>query len=140
MGLVESGVQTVSKGLPKMISPKVHAFIDYGMAGSFLLGAALLWRKHRRAAIASLACGVAELATAAVTDYPGGITPMITFKTHGRVDGGLASVIGAMPLALNFKDDREATFFRAQGIAMAAVTGLTNFGNEPFSDWRDRAA
>lgn len=140
MGLVETGVETVSKGLPKMISPKAHAFIDYAMAGSFLVGAALLWRKHRRAAVASLACGVAEFATAAITDYPGGLKPIITFKTHGRVDGGLASVIGAMPLVLNFKEDSESTFFRAQGIAQAAVTGLTKFENEPFSGWRERAA
>jgi hypothetical protein len=140
MGLVESGVKTVSKGMPKMISPKTHAIIDYAMAGSFLVGAALLARKHRRAAFASLACAVAELATAMITDYPGGVKPLISFRTHERVDGGLASIVGAMPLAMNFGDDREATFFRAHGIAIAAVTGLTQWENEPFSDLRERIA
>ena len=140
MGLVESGVKAVSKGMPKVISPTAHAIIDYGMAGSFLLAAGLLARKHRRAAFASLACGVAQLAIAAITDYPGGIKPLISFRTHERVDGGFASIVGAMPIAMNFKDDREATLFRAHGIAIAGVTGLTRWENEPFSELREKAA
>ena len=43
------------------------------------------------------------------------------------MDGGLASVVGAMPIAMNFADEPEAKLFRAQGIAIAAVTGLTAF-------------
>lgn len=140
MGLVESGVKAVSKGMPKMISPRTHAFIDYAIAGSFLVAAGILARRHRRAAFAALACGVAELATAAITDYPGGIKPMVSFKTHERIDGGLASVVGAMPLVMNFSGDKEATLFRTHGIAIAAVTGLTQWEDEPFSELREKIA
>jgi hypothetical protein len=137
---VELGVKAVSKGMPKMISPRTHAIIDYAIAGSFFVAAAVLARRHRRAAVASLACGVAELATAAITDYPGGVKPLISFRTHERIDSGLASIVGAMPLAMNFSDDRQSTFFRAHGIAIAAVVGLTHWDNEPFSEWRERIA
>jgi hypothetical protein len=115
----------------------VHAVIDYAMAGSFFIAGALLWRRNRKAAIASIACGVAELATAAITEYPGGIKPMISFHTHERVDAGLASVVGAMPIALNFANDPEAKLFRAQGVAIAAVAGLTEFEDSPLASLRE---
>jgi hypothetical protein len=139
MGLVETGVKAVSGQMPKMITPRVHAVIDYAIAGSFFIAGAILWRRNRKAAIASIACGIAEVATAAITDYPGGLKPIISFHTHERVDGGLASMVGAMPLALNFANEPEATLFRAQGIAIAAVTGLTEFEERPFASWRDVA-
>jgi len=139
MELVETGVKAVSGRMPKVISPTVHAVIDYAIAASFLVAGAILWRKHRRAAIASIACGVAEVATAAITDYPGGIKPMISFRTHERLDGGLASVVGAMPLAMNFTDDDEAKWFRAHGVAIAAVTGLTDWEQERLGSWREAA-
>lgn len=139
MGLVETGVKAVSGQMPKMITPRVHAVIDYAIAGSFFIAGVLLWRRNRRAAVASIACGVAEIATAALTDYPGGLKPVISFSTHERLDGGLASVVGAMPIAMNFANEPEAKLFRAQGIAIAAVTGLTAFEHEWIRSWRDVA-
>ncbi len=130
MGLMETGMKAAAGQMPKVISPGVHAVIDYAIAASFFVAGALLWRRNRKAAVASIACGLAEAATAAITDYPGGVKPMISFRTHERIDGGLATVIGAMPLALNFSADPEARWFRGQGIAIAAVTGLTNFDGE----------
>ncbi|HEY3930237.1 MAG TPA: hypothetical protein VGL89_17830 [Candidatus Koribacter sp.] len=138
MGLVETGVKAVSRRMPKMISPTTHAVIDYAMAASFFVVGALLWRRHRRAAIASIACGLAEVATAAITDYPGGIRPMISLRTHERIDGSLAGMVGAMPLAMNFGDDTEAKWFRAQGVAIAAVTGLTDWQRQRLM-WREAA-
>ena len=136
MGFLETGVKAVSGRMPKMISPTAHAVLDYAIAGSMFVAAAVLWRRHRRAAIASLACGVAEAATAMITDYPGGVKPMISFRTHGRVDGGLATVVGSMPLAFNFADDEESRWFRAHGVAIAAMTGLTDFEEEGLTHWR----
>lgn len=139
MGLMESGVRAASKRMPKVFSPRAHAAIDYAVAGSFFVAGALLWRKHRKASVASIACGVAQAATAAITDYPGGIRPIISFRTHERIEAGLASVVGAMPLAMNFGDDAEARWFRAHGIAIAAITGLTDYEDDNALDWR-RAA
>lgn len=133
MGLVESGVKAVTGKMPNVISPRTHAIIDYAIAGSMFIAAAVLWRRHRRAALASLACAVAETAASMITDYPGGLKPMISLHTHGRIDGGLASAVGAMPLAFNFDDDNEAKWFRIHGIAIAAVTGLTEFSETPSS-------
>jgi hypothetical protein len=139
--MLETGVKAATVRMPKVISPKAHAIIDYATAASFFVAGALLWGRHRRAAIASIACGVAEVATAMITDYPGGVKPLISFHTHGRVDGGLATVVGSMPLALGFADDVEARWFRTHGVVIAASTGLTDFDqeSETRARWRDAA-
>lgn len=125
--------------MPKMISPTAHAVIDYSIAGSMFVAAALLWRKNRKAAIASIACGAAEVATAMITDYPGGVKPLISFRTQRSIDSGMATLVASMPSALRFDDDVESRWFQAQGIAIAAVTGLTDFDREKFGQFR-RAA
>jgi hypothetical protein len=138
MGLMETGIKVAARRMPKKISPRTHSILDYAIAGSFFVTAGLLWRSHRRAAVAAVACGVAEVATAAITDYPGGVRPMITFATHEKVDGALASVAGVIPLVLRFSDDREANIFRAYGVAIAALTGLTDFEDEA-DEWVEAA-
>src|SRR5207302_8445469 len=73
MALMNKGVQMITERMPKVISPRTRAILDYSTAAGFFLGAALFWRSHKRAAIASLACGIAEAGTAMMTDYPGGV-------------------------------------------------------------------
>ena len=86
MAILDSGVRMLSNRMPKMITPKAHAIIDYATAAAFFGMGAYLWRKNRRAAVASLICGAAEVGTAAVTDYPGGMRPYISFEQHGKID------------------------------------------------------
>lgn len=118
---------TVSSRMDKRISPRGHAIADYVAIGSFFLGAAFLWRRNRRAAMGSLICGGAELAVSLLTDYPGGITPEISFRTHGRMDRGLAALSAIMPEALGFRYDDERAFFLLESAAKTVVTNLTDF-------------
>jgi hypothetical protein len=85
------------------------------------------WNRNKRAAISSLVCGGAEVVTALMTDYPGGVAREISFETHGSIDFGLSGMAASMPDLFRFSDDRETTFFRLQGLAMATVSGLTDF-------------
>lgn len=127
MPILETGVKTLSHRLPKVISPKTHAIIDYATAGSFLLMGALLWKKHKRAAISSVVCGAMEAGTAMMTDYPGGVSKVISFETHGRIDAGFAGLVGMVPTLLGFSNEKESWFFRGQAMGLAAVTGMTDF-------------
>jgi hypothetical protein len=138
MPLMERGVQVVAERLPKVIPPKVHAIIDYAVAGSFFVIGALAWKNNKKAAIASFVCGGAELGTAMMTDYPGGVAKLISFPTHGKIDAGFSGVIGSMPNLMGFSDEWPAWFFRGQGMGMAAVVGLTDF--EGVSENRRRSA
>jgi hypothetical protein len=131
MALVDMGVRAVSSRLPKVISPRNHAIIDYVMAGAFFAMVPVLWKRKRRAAIAALACGAVETTTSMLTDYPGGVAKAISFRTHGRMDAGLSGVITSLPNMMAFSNEWPAIFFRSQGLAMAAVTGMTEFESEP---------
>ena len=139
MAVIERGVRALSNRLPKVITPKTHVIIDYAVAGSFFLAGGLMWRSSRRAAIASLACGAAETAVAMLTDYPGGVGRIIDFETHGKIDAGMSGFVAMMPSLLGFSDQKHATFFRAQGIGIAAATGMTDFEGYRRS-YRRRAA
>jgi len=131
MAIVNTSFRAFANKLPKVISPRQHAIIDYATAGAFALGAVLFWKNHKRAAIASLACGAAEAGTGMMTDFPGGLWKVIPFETHGKIDVGLAAGLEAIPTLLAFGDDPRAWFFRSQGLSIAAVTGMTKFNAGP---------
>jgi hypothetical protein len=114
--------------MPKIISPKAHAVVDYITAGAFLLTGAFYWSRNKRAALGAFVCGGAELATALLTDYPGGVNKVISFRNHGRIDIGLAAMTATMPEFMSFRDESEKNFFLAQAGMMTAVTNMTDFG------------
>lgn len=132
--LMEKGVNLLANKLPKVISPKTHAIIDYAVvAGGFFAVAGFAWKKHKTAAVASLICGIAETTVAIMTDYPGGVgINAISLPTQGRIDAGFAAVVGTMPNLMDFSDEWPAWFFRSHALAMATVTGLTDFTGERF--------
>jgi hypothetical protein len=81
-------------------------------------------------------------ANALLTDYPGGAWKEYSFDTHGKIDAGLAGLTATLPSAMFFRDDDEARFFLATGIAETAITALTDFssGSEYRTGNRHRAA
>jgi len=141
--LMQKGLAAVSGRMPKMISPRAHAVIDYIVAGTFFAVGALLWRRNRRAAVGSLACGAVATISSVVTDYPGGIWPVMSFQDHGRVDMALSGFTAAIPNMLQLEDGPEQNFFHMQALAETAVTALTDFEAHdivPHSrDWHDAA-
>ena len=130
MALVQQAVGLMTKKLPKMISPRTHAIIDYATLGTFILMGALFWKKNKKASIAAFSCAAAEATTVLLTDFPGGVTEVISFETHGRIDSTIAGATVALPNTLGFSDEPEARFFRIQGLALGAVTGMTEFTPE----------
>lgn len=127
MALMQKGVALAANRMPKMISPRVHAALDYAVAGSFVLMGALLWKRNRRAAIGSLLCGGATAAVSLLTDYPGGVRKVIPYTMHGQIDTGLVAMTAAMPRLVSIQNDREAKFFARQAVAKTVITAMTNF-------------
>jgi hypothetical protein len=138
MPILEQATQWATNKMPKVINPTAHAILDYAMAASFFTMAVFFWRRNKRAAISCLVCGGAEAVTSMLTDYPGGITDALTFRTHGGIDFGMSGLISSMPNLLRFAEDSESSFFRLQGVAMAAITGLTDFTGEGGGHQRER--
>ncbi|HKD91701.1 MAG TPA: hypothetical protein VKB56_07345 [Terriglobales bacterium] len=136
MALVDTGVRALANKLPKVISPRTHAIIDYATAGSFFVATALFWKRHKRAALGTLACGLAGTTVAMLTDYPGGVFKVMDFPTHGRVDVGMVAGLESLPRFLRV--GACGWFFRAQGLAIVATTGLTDFAAQQRPKWRGR--
>jgi hypothetical protein len=114
--------------IPKPISPKVHAFLDYGVTAYFLAVAAESFRNENKAAgIAALVNGAMVGGMSAITDYPGGINPMISFETHGIMDVVQGIFAGLAPMLMGFSDTDEAKYFYMQAVNEAAVVALTDF-------------
>ena len=127
MALWQKGVRAAADKMPKVIDPATHAVLDYAVAGSFLLMGILFWKRNKRAAVSSLFCGGATAANILFTDYPGGSRKVISYKTHGHIDTGIAGMTAALPRLLRFEDEPEARFFEVEALAKTVLVGLTDF-------------
>jgi hypothetical protein len=127
MPLLQTGLRMVVGRLPKVIKPRPHAVIDYAVAGSFMLMGALWWRRNQRVAVGSLICGGAIAVNSLLTDYPGGMFRIISYRNHGRIDAGIAGLTAAMPRVMNFEQQPGARSFALRALGQTAVTGLTDF-------------
>lgn len=125
MPVLNSLTKMVAKPIPRVVTPKAHAMIDYASVGLFLGSAAWFWRRNKRAAVASLISGGAELAVMLLTDYPGGVKKFISFNKHREMDYGLAAMVATMPESLAFRGEDETKFFRVQGALITLLGELT---------------
>ena len=130
MAFMQRGVALAASRMPKTISPRAHAALDYAIAGSFILMGALFWKRNRRAAVGALFCGGATAAVSLLTDYPGGVRKVIPYSLHGKIDSGLVAMTAAIPRVMNIDDQREAKFFSRQALAKTAITAMTDFDRD----------
>jgi hypothetical protein len=140
MPVFTSIANALTKPLPKVLSPKAHAMADYATIGAFAATAAVYWRRNKRAAIGCLICAGAGAIVNLLTDYPGGATDVISYRTHEKLDIGLAAMSATMPEFMAFADDREKTFFLAQAAGITAITNLTDFEQPRRRDRRSSRA
>jgi hypothetical protein len=127
MLIINSLAKVVAKPLPRMISPKTQAILDYLLVGSFLGTATWFWRHNKRAAIAAMLCGSAKLAVTLLTDNPGGVRKIITPHARREIDLGLAAMVATMPEFFAFKDEPQKKFFLAQGALITIGSELTQY-------------
>ncbi|HLJ29102.1 MAG TPA: hypothetical protein VKY85_20505 [Candidatus Angelobacter sp.] len=140
MPLVTKAVETVSNKLPKIISPRAHAIFDYAQMGIFIVMGAFFWKKNKRASVAAFCCAAAEATNVLLTDYPGGVKPVFSFETHGKIDAAMAGAVASLPNLLGFAGEPQAKHFRIRGGVMAGVTAMTRFKEEvPFESEFDVA-
>jgi hypothetical protein len=132
MSLSLQNTGTLEARLPKIVSPKAHGIIDYAHS-AFFLGLGLLnWRSNKRAARAAFAVSGFILVQSLTTDYELGAKPLISFKTHGKMDAIFASTSWMLPMLFGFKGTRAAKVFEANSFAESFVVGVT--------DWDSRRA
>jgi hypothetical protein len=114
------------------ISPKVHGFIDYAMAGQLISAPYLFgFKKDKLATTIALTAGFSVLGVSLLTRYPLGAVKVIPFKTHGIIETGAASFLAISPLLFNFRKGNAAKFLSIAGIAYLGVIAMTNYRGVP---------
>ena len=138
MAMINRVAKMAVRAMPDVVTPRGHAVIDYMIAGAFFATAGLFWRKNKRAAVASLLCGGAQLGVSMLTDYPGGVRGAIRFSTRRKLDLGLAAMTAAMPEFLNFEDEPQRKFFTTQGVLITVANELTRFPKTSDDERKER--
>jgi hypothetical protein len=117
--------------LTKTISPAQHAVLDYGVAATYFALGMRYRGRHRAAAILAFINGGMVLGVSMLTDYPGGLWPRISFKTHGMLDGFQAAIAGLGPVITGFGEAAEAKPFYAQATSELGVIAMTDWNAVP---------
>ncbi len=123
--------QLTIPGVQKMIGPREHAMLDYGVAATFfLMGARFMGQRtpaSRAAATLAFLNGGMVLGMSIFTDYPGGIWRKIPFPVHGALDMVQAAVAGLGPAVMGFAGDPEARAFYGQAVSEVGVIAATDW-------------
>jgi hypothetical protein len=113
--------------LPKVISPRAHAVLDYTVAATFFAMGARFRSRNPRASALAFVNGAMVLGVSLLTDYPGGVWRKISFKDHGKADAMQAGLAGLGPVLFGFGDTPEATFFYGQAASEVGVIAATDW-------------
>jgi hypothetical protein len=111
----------------KPISPANHAVLDYLVAATFFGVGMSLVKRNRAAANLAFANGAMVLGMSMLTDYPGGLFRVLSFRGHRAGDVMQAALAGAGPMLLGFTKTPEASFFYGQALSEAAVIAGTDW-------------
>lgn len=124
----ESTVPDAFANMPKMISPRVHRWLDVGVAGYFL-GLGAWFASHRKggAATAAFLNGAMVAGVSLFTDYDGDGRKPINFKLHGTLDAVQAATAALGPVLHGFAGERDALFFYGQALNEVAVIASTDW-------------
>lgn len=124
----ETTIPDAFRGVPKVISPRVHAWLDVAVTGYFLgLGIWCATRGKVGPAIAAFVNAGMVATVSAMTDYAGDGKKPISFKMHGTLDAVQATTAALGPALHGFADEPEAAFFYAQAASEVAVIATTDW-------------
>ena len=113
--------------LPKPISPRLHALIDYGfLAGNLTLPSLVGASGKARAVFAAF--GLVQGALNAFTVQPYAIAAEVPFRLHGTIERNSAPVYLGLPLLLGLhREPRARTLWLGVGAALVTVYNLTDW-------------
>jgi hypothetical protein len=124
----ESTVPDAFRDVPKLISPKMHAWLDVATTAYFLgLGVWFAIRGKGRAATAAFVNGGMVAGVSMFTDYDGDGKKPISFKMHGTLDAVQATTAAIGPVLHGFAGKPEAKYFYGQAANEVAVISTTDW-------------
>ncbi|MBN1209254.1 MAG: hypothetical protein JXB05_30640 [Myxococcaceae bacterium] len=111
----------------RVLNPRIHGFIDYGIVLLLALAPTLFGFSGLPAALCYI-IAVAQLGMSLLTAYPLGVAKIIPFPIHGGIELGVGILAIVSPWLFRFSGVAAArNFFLVAGIAVAVVWALTNY-------------
>ena len=111
----------------KILTPKIHGFLDYAVVLVFFLAPTLL-SFSPTVAMLVYAVAAAQLVASLLTAYPLGILKVIPFPIHGVLESVVAVGLIGSPWLLGFAMETNAKIFCVgAGIALLAVVAITDY-------------
>jgi hypothetical protein len=127
-GINETTLPDAFRKMPKLISPRVHAWLDAAVTGYFLtLGTIFAIRGKGGAATAAFVNAGMVAGVSLMTDYEGTGNKPINFKLHGTLDAVQAATAALGPLLHGFAGEPESAFFYGQAANEVAVIASTDW-------------
>lgn len=130
MSVLNTSLETLETGLPKVIGPTAHGAIDYAHAAFFFILGLCCKRSNKRAARAAFATSGFILVQSLLTNYRFGVKPVFSFETHGKMDTVFAASSWLIPQFFGFEGTAPARIFEANSLAEASVVGMTDWDSE----------
>jgi hypothetical protein len=114
----------------------LHAIADYAVGGLLII-VALAVGGDGLAVATGVVVGAVVLAVSMLTKYPLGVVKVLPFTIHSAGDYLAAALLIVSPFALGYTDTDGglAAFFVAAGIAVLAVSLITNYQYSPKREW-----
>jgi hypothetical protein len=124
----EATIPDAFRRVPKLISPKVHSWLDVAVTGYFVaLGAVFAFQGKKGAATAAFVNAGMVAGVSALTDYDGSGRKPISFKMHGTLDAMQATTAALAPVLHGFAGEAESAFFYGQAGNELAVIATTTW-------------
>lgn len=128
MKVDEATIPDVFHGVPKVISPRTHKWLDVAVTSYFIgLGIWFAVRGKGRAATAAFVNGGMVAGVSMLTDYDGDGRKPISFKMHGTMDAVQATTAALAPVLHGFAGKPEAKYFYGQAGNEVAVISMTDW-------------
>ena len=128
VGFDEATVPDAFRDVPKLVSPRVHAWLDVAVTGYFaVLGTWFAMRGKGGAATAAFINAGMVAGVSLMTDYQGTGDKPINFKLHGTLDAVQATAAALGPILHGFAGEPEAAFFYGQAVNEVAVIASTDW-------------
>src|SRR5437588_6568618 len=127
--------------LVKLLPAWFHAIADYAVATLLILVPAIAGGSSKAVA-AGIVVGAVVAVVSMLTRYPLGVVKVLPFTVHSAGDYLAAALLVIAPFALSFNDSDTglSVFYIAAGVAVLAVSLITNYQYSPKRGARQQAA
>ena len=107
--------------MEKPITPLAHGIIDYGIIASLFVVPKTMDMDKKAQNLYSI-LGSSLGIYNAVTNHGAGILPLVSFKTHYKIDYFNLGLVGLLGFHRAIRKDKKALLFHAALVALATAT------------------